>query len=366
MSPNMRRTALLLAILMFARSAAAQEPPAAEPASPPPPTAAPVSEPPAAVILNDPPALLRPVGRGFVEIGFEGGFPRLDGTRSVPAAYQPVFPQRIPWMNFGEIAGNVAFAGRIGYRMAPPLGELFAGLSHLGGEFDVIYANGDPLLDRVGGNPVIDALNRRSTSDEDTDDAPPPIRPGGFDPAGAALAYSRIDRTVVDLGYGNRLPLGPLDVVANVGGRLGIFYHQDRSLGLGISSFTSTHFLGGGPLYQMELRWWSTRPDLDGDRGGWHLCTRVGGSVLFGRVRQSYREAVGFPYLPSYIDVRGESPRTVPTFEVECGVAFRPFSERTFLRLGYRYEKWWNLGGLDPDRYSLATHSFVLRLTTPY
>jgi hypothetical protein len=351
----MRRIALVIVLTLAPRGGLAQPPDAPPPAEPPP-----GAESPAVTLLT---AADSPLARRlFGEYGIDGGLPRFEGTRTPPVTYLPIFPQRVPPLNFADIPALGGLALRFGYRLGPPCGELICGVRYNSGEREVIFANGDPLLNRVANDPVVEALYRQPNNQGDA--APPDILPGVFDPAGAALVRSFVERTAVDFAYGNRVSLGPLDLMAAVGGRLGVFYEEDRSLGLGISSLASTHFVGGGPLIQGELRWWLTRPEPE--HGGWNLYSRVGTSLLFGRARQSFREAVGDPYFPAFTEVRGEEGRFVPTFEVECGLGFRPFSDRTIIRIGYRFEQWWNVGGLDAERFHLGSHSITFRLSTPY
>jgi hypothetical protein len=336
--------------------------PAAIPPGPPPPPAQPTpadgAESSAAALLSAP-ASAEAGSPSVSEFGLVFSGVSLSGSRIPPGRYLPAFPLRVPALNDAGAADSPGLTLRLDHRLDRLPGRVAGQIQLSDTNTEVIYANGDPLLARVGGNPVMDALNRRGDGDG-SGESPPPVLLGRFDPAGAALVFSRVTRVSGDLAYGGAL-LGswPLSLSAAAGARLAVFYQEDRSQGLGVETFASTHFLGAGPLLRAELVW---APAGDRRRPGasWSLYARAEGGELFGRVRQSYREAVSAPYPAGYADARDEEARTVPTLQAEGGVSFRLSGELASMRVGFRFDRWWGVGGIGPSRFDLTARSLVV------
>jgi len=93
------------------------------------------------------------------------------------------------------------------------------------------------------------------------------------------------------------------------------------------------------------------------------LYTRASG-VLFGDGQLTFREAEAGEATRVERERHGQ---TVPTLEVEVGISGWS-SEHPGLRLqlGYRYERWWSVGGVGDSRLDLTLHGLFLRWERSY
>jgi hypothetical protein len=192
-------------------------------------------------------------------------------------------------------------------------------------------------------------------------------------PDGPAKLKSRLGLDVADLDYLSwEMSLWPhWGMKWWFGLRLANIYFDSReneafaeaTAGSGIlTSYTSNHFIGGGPHYGLELtRYW--------DGTGLSLVARADGATLLGRLQQNFEEVVTSPGGLLFGAVRRSESQDVPTLNFFVGVNWQPPRyPRWSFAAGYEYEYWWNVGrnSNTTSRGELSDQGILLRAAFNY
>jgi Legionella pneumophila major outer membrane protein precursor len=172
----------------------------------------------------------------------------------------------------------------------------------------------------------------------------------------------RLNQNVFDFDYQTgQLGLAPpgWDVNWRLGARLAQVYFDDRSDFLLFERRVANAFLGAGPHFGMDL--WRCF-------GGYNLMlfSRLDGSTVIGRITQSFEQQASVlgTGLVSGGAFLQRGTQTVPTLNVQAGLAWVPPLRHNAMRVsfGYEFDKWWNLGQLDGSNAELAGHGIFLRV----
>jgi len=173
-------------------------------------------------------------------------------------------------------------------------------------------------------------------------------------PDGPAILKNRLDVNIAELDYLSwELSLWPnCGMKWWFGLRLAnIFFDgqlsepfAEAAAGSGIfATHVSNHFLGGGPLYGLQLT-------KDWRETGISLVARAEGATLLGRVQQDFLEFSTLPGPGGALligETRRSNPQSVPTLNVFLGINWQPPRySALLLSAGYEYEYWWSVGRL--------------------
>jgi hypothetical protein len=278
---------------------------------------------------------------GSLELGILS--PHLDGRRVAPANFLTTVPGTLLGINGGGLDTLGSPRIVLGYR-----------LDDAWGEFTLTYraAADDHQTVLVHGDPILMALVQQNNNTDVT------IRPADPGTVGSTSLTTRFDLHTLDLAYGRHetvLSL-PWDLRWQAGGRLATFFTDDRSQGPLSFLQSANHYAGAGPLVGLGLSHFLTSPS---GRFGGALYASATGSVLFGDSQLTFRESL----MPGFAQVdRQRHGQVVPTLEVEVGistwVSARP--GRRFV-IGYRYERWWDVGTVGASRLDLGLPELFLR-----
>jgi hypothetical protein len=170
---------------------------------------------------------------------------------------------------------------------------------------------------------------------------------------------SRLNVNVFDLDYATaRYEFVPRwESQFRVGARLANFFYDSRIFDDFALQKTSNNYFGAGPHVTADLqRRIVVLPGLS-------FFSVVDGTVLIGQVRQRFTEqltsAAGDVDTSEFTGRRNQA---IPGLSLQAGLGYTPPSaDYLHFRVGYQFERYWNLGRLDTSNLELTAQGVFVR-----
>jgi hypothetical protein len=170
---------------------------------------------------------------------------------------------------------------------------------------------------------------------------------------------SRLNLNSIDIDYASReFSLEPRwDMKWRVGVRVAAIFFDARAEGTFIEQRASNDFVGAGPHAGLDL---TRRLDWP----GWSFFGRVEAAEVFGRIHQSFEEALFIPDQGNFgaaSDIRHTQAAPVVSFQV--GLSWVPCWYRYPGRFtfGYVFEQWWDIGRAGDSNANLTDQGIFFR-----
>jgi hypothetical protein len=171
---------------------------------------------------------------------------------------------------------------------------------------------------------------------------------------GSCLVSSRFTLHQTDLTYSPPVwQVGPRSsVFGAIGARSAMFLHEDYTTSTTVFQQAKDSFYGIGPIGGLGY-------SLVMDQS--QIYVKAEGGNLFAFAHSLDREMVVANNSTLTQAVEGSSFRGVPMLGIEAGVVFYQ-SERSSLGVSYRFDYWWNLGGLGGSSLDWSRHQIEFDL----
>jgi hypothetical protein len=142
-----------------------------------------------------------------------------------------------------------------------------------------------------------------------------------------------------------------------IGIRMANFFYDSRFFNSDFFQKTSNNYLGAGPHASIDLtRRIVVLPGLS-------FFTTLDGAVLIGQIRQHFNEQLVDAFgntVAAETPVRGQ--QAVPGLNLQAGLSYTPPSMESFhVRVGYQFERYWDVGRLNGSNLELTTQGAFLR-----
>jgi hypothetical protein len=175
------------------------------------------------------------------------------------------------------------------------------------------------------------------------------------------ILHSRLNMNVFDLLYGSReYSLAPLwDLNWKFGVRIAAIYFDSHAEGDFLTQRQTSNFVGAGPHAGVELaRRFEAIPGLA-------AFGKLEGSLLVGRVNQSFEETVDFTSVGGTLTggaTTNASTQVVPVLSFDLGLSYTPYGFHwSRYAIGYEFQQWWSLGQAGGSHADLTTNGVFFR-----